>query len=382
MNGLLLLFACHVFENATVECVKGETCGGGPGEPPSAPVVSITPARPKDADDLVATLEEASVDPEGKTVRYRYVWFRNDSELTNFDQDNVPQKRTVDGDVWRVAVYPSDGKLEGAPGEAEVSVGTNQAPILSSVTISPSAPNGGDTLTAHVIASDADDDPLEMTYRWFMNGQEQTAVGNRASVTPAQHVPGQSWTFTVRVDDGFDAVEATSPPVEVDGDSIIKLRSTFSGSYDLDSQVVSGDYRFNFYSEGPYLGYLDCKAAYDVVSTQGSACSSCVFSYSVKLTHNEGQSSLSPGCESLAADPRGTIQGKFYGYYYFSLKAPQLNLPLYFTEPPNYYDYPSDYNPKLYADNAYETGGYDNLTWSYTGTTIDLYAVSYYYLSR
>ena len=381
MNGLLLLFACHVFETATVECVKGEACSG-PGEAPSAPTVSITPARPKDADDLVVSLDEPSVDPEGKKVRYRYVWFRNDSQLTNFDSDTVPQKRTVDGDVWRVKVYPSDGKLEGDPGEAQVSVGTNQAPVLSNVTISPSDPNGGDTLTTDVIATDADNDPVTLHYRWFMNGQEQTALADRESITPAQHVPGQSWMFIVTADDGFGTVEASSPPVEINGNSIVKLRSTFTGSYDLNSAEVTGDYRFNFYSEGPYLGFLDCRAAYDVASTQSSACSSCIFSYSVKLTHNDAESSLSPGCEDLAIDTRGTLQGRVYSYYYVTLKAPQLSLPLYFTEPPNYYDYPSEYNPVLYADNAYESSGYDNVTWSYTGSTIDLYAVSYYYLSR
>jgi hypothetical protein len=382
MIGLLLLFACHVFETATVECVKGEACVG-PGEPPSMPTVSISPARPKDADDLTVSVVEPSVDPEGKEVSYRYVWFRNDSELTNFNEDTVPQKRTVDGDVWRVQVYPSDGTLEGDPGEAQVAVGTNQEPILSSVTISPSNPTGDDTLSAQVIATDADNDPLVMHYRWFMNGEEQVALGDRDSVPASQHVPGQSWTFTVTVDDGFGSVEATSPPVEIDGPSIVKLRSTFSGSYDLSSAKVTGHYRFNFYSEGPYLGFLDCRAAYDVASTQSTSCSSCVFSYSVRLTHNEGESSLSPGCESLAVDTRGTLKGQSYSYYYYvSLNSPQLSLPLYFTEPPNYYDYPNEYNPILYADNAYDNYGYDSLTWSHTGSTIDLYAVSYYYLSR
>lgn len=382
MTGFLLLSACHVFESATVECVKGDPCTG-PGEPPSIPTVSITPSRPKDADDLVVSLVEPSVDPEGKNVRYRYVWFRNDSQLTNFDQDTVPQKRTVDGDVWRVKVYPSDGTLEGEPGEAQVSVGTNQAPVLSNVTISPSAPNGGDTLKANVIASDPDDDPLVLHYRWFMNGQEQTALADRETIPPTQHVPGQSWSFTVSADDGFGVVEATSAPVEIDGDSIVKLRSTFTGSYNLTTADVTGDYRFNFYSEGPYLGYLDCRAAYDVASTQTSSCSDCIFSYSVKLTHNDAESSLSPGCESLAANSRGSIQGGFSGYYnYVSLRASQLSLPLYITEPPTYYDYPGEYSPSLYADNAYDSYGYDNVTWSYTGSSIDLYAVTYYYLSR
>ncbi len=55
----------------------------------------------------------------------------------------------------------------------------NSAPVLSSVTLSPSAPRTNDTLTATASASDADGDSLTYTFTWKVDGVVRSVVSGR-----------------------------------------------------------------------------------------------------------------------------------------------------------------------------------------------------------
>ncbi|MCP4928580.1 MAG: hypothetical protein GY918_05935, partial [Gammaproteobacteria bacterium] len=50
-------------------------------------------------------------------------------------------------------------------------VAPNTAPVISSATITPGSPTGGDTLTVSATASDADQDTITLSYQWAVNGQ-------------------------------------------------------------------------------------------------------------------------------------------------------------------------------------------------------------------
>ena len=55
-------------------------------------------------------------------------------------------------------------------GTAAVHGSPNQAPVISSVTISPTSPTTGQTLTATVVASDPNGDAFTVAYQWLRNG--------------------------------------------------------------------------------------------------------------------------------------------------------------------------------------------------------------------
>jgi hypothetical protein len=85
------------------------------------------------------------------------------------------------------------------------------APVVDGVTISPSAPRTNDTLTATVLAHDADGDPLTYTYQWTKNGSDiagATALTLDLSVS-GNGSRGDSMAVRVIASDG----SLTSAPV-------------------------------------------------------------------------------------------------------------------------------------------------------------------------
>ena len=46
---------------------------------PSAPVVAVSPENPSEHDDVVATIVQDAVDPEGEALEYSWVWSKEGS---------------------------------------------------------------------------------------------------------------------------------------------------------------------------------------------------------------------------------------------------------------------------------------------------------------
>ena len=140
-------------------------------EAPGAPTVSITGGLDTTT-DLVATIDEPSVDVDEDGVTYAYAWTVDGVAATEFTGDTVPADRTAAGEVWAVTVTPNDGELDGASATADVTIG-NSAPTVS-VAFDPATATTETTLTAEVTAADLDGDTLTTTYTWKVNG---AAVG-------------------------------------------------------------------------------------------------------------------------------------------------------------------------------------------------------------
>jgi hypothetical protein len=87
---------------------------------------------------------------------------------------------------------------------------TNSAPVVDSLTLSPSSPRTNDVLQASVVAQDGDGDPLSYSYEWLRNGAPIAgATGPSLDLSVAGH-GDRSDTITARVtaSDG----QATSAP--------------------------------------------------------------------------------------------------------------------------------------------------------------------------
>ncbi len=138
--------------------------------------VSLTPADPTTNQTLTATV--ATSDPENDGVTLTYVWKVNGS-VVQTTANSSSRTDTLDlsvssqvneGDQVTVEVTPNDGHASGAAATATTVV-VNSQPVISSLSLTPEAPQTTDTLIATVIVSDDDADSLTLTYVWKHNGE-------------------------------------------------------------------------------------------------------------------------------------------------------------------------------------------------------------------
>jgi len=110
-------------------------------ETPGAPEVTIAPATPTTADDLVASLAKDAKDPNraSSELTYSYRWFKDDA-FANVTQKTVAAAQTKKGEVWEVRVVANDGLGDGLEATASVTIG-NSPPSCASASIFPTAAN-------------------------------------------------------------------------------------------------------------------------------------------------------------------------------------------------------------------------------------------------
>lgn len=134
--------------------------------------ISITPTAPHTNDTLTATV--TSHDPDNDPLSLSYQWFKNGLPLSSQTSPtlNLSLPSLGDrGDIITLQVTPSDPLFTGLPLTSSSIEILNSAPVLDSLTLTPSRPGTKDTLTALVSAHDDDNDPISFTYQWFKNGQ-------------------------------------------------------------------------------------------------------------------------------------------------------------------------------------------------------------------
>ena len=165
---------------------------------PTQPTVTINP-NPASSSDVLTAVATGSVDPEGASITYAYEWLLNGSS-SGFTGTSLASSSTAKGDIWTVRATPTDGTTTGPYGEAVTTI-INEAPVLSSVNITPSNPSPQDDLTCAYSAMDADGDPVSVTYQWSMGSNTLSSTTDTLS-GPFQQ--GDSLTCTVTPYDGFD----------------------------------------------------------------------------------------------------------------------------------------------------------------------------------
>ncbi|BCM88813.1 hypothetical protein IAD21_00655 [Abditibacteriota bacterium] len=149
----------------------------------------------------------AVVQPDGKTVRF--------TPSLNANNGN-----TSGGFGFSYQV--SDGASTSA-NSANVTVSVsavNDAPTITSVTITPGMPKTEDILTANVVSSDDDNDTLTYTYEWRKNGELVAADFNYKETLdlskPGVGDNGDSITVKVIANDGTtNSAPVTSDPVTI-----------------------------------------------------------------------------------------------------------------------------------------------------------------------
>lgn len=176
---------------------------------PTQPNVTLSPNPAYTTNNLVAAAS-GSVDPEGSAVTYSFEWLLNGAS-TGLTGSTLASSETSKGDSWTVRVTPSDGTTNG-PFREETILISNSLPIVTAVSISPNSPNVQDDLTCSYSTSDADGDPVSVSFQWTMGGN------TLSSTTDTLNGPFQfndTLTCTVTPNDGTTSGTPVSASVTV-----------------------------------------------------------------------------------------------------------------------------------------------------------------------
>ena len=138
----------------------------------TAPVidsVTFSPAQP--TTDVVLRANVGAHDPDGESLTYSYEWSRNGvivAGATGSSFDLLVAGHGDRGDTIAVRVTAIDP--EGLATSAGSSVLIANAPPALTLSLSSTSPGTNDVLVANAAPSDADGDPVTVTYEWARNG--------------------------------------------------------------------------------------------------------------------------------------------------------------------------------------------------------------------
>ena len=186
--------------------------------------VSLSPTAPVGTATLTATATKR--DPDSDPVTLDYEWSINGVVVqTTTDTNNLTDTLDltsptiliqlptppVSGDLIRVRVTPNDNQSDGMVVSAMTFI--NRVPVISSVELSSLTPTTNAMLTATVVATDADSDPISLTYEWSVNGTPvQTSSSNTFDLSGTGHGDlGDQITLVVTPSDGKESGQTASP---------------------------------------------------------------------------------------------------------------------------------------------------------------------------
>jgi len=122
------------------------------------------------SDNLRACMVTESTDPDGDVVTYAYEWYIDGMLSSASTTASVDSSFTSRGENWRVVVTPYDTLSAGLSSWDQATV-LNSVPSIDELVVEPESPSTADNLSCTVLsATDVDDDPINYSYGWEVNG--------------------------------------------------------------------------------------------------------------------------------------------------------------------------------------------------------------------
>jgi hypothetical protein len=149
-------------------------------------------------------------DPDGDAVRLTYHWFIDGRRYQSGENHALVLPERSKGALVELEVVPNDGRLDGAASHARVQVG-NRSPAVLDLLLEPGLEiTVEDEPAASARVEDPDRDPVEVRYRWLVNG---LAVGATQSKLTRRHFRrGDIIQLEAVASDGDDESEPLRSP--------------------------------------------------------------------------------------------------------------------------------------------------------------------------
>ncbi|MEC8424927.1 MAG: hypothetical protein VX000_14180, partial [Myxococcota bacterium] len=133
--------------------------------------VSLTPSSGALTSDTLSCAASAS-DDDGDSVSTTFTWTVDGASVSASSSSSLTSTLAgafVAGNLVSCTATSTDGK-GGSDSDTASTTITNTAPTVSTPSLSPSTVYTYDTLSANVTTSDAEGDPLTVTYDWYVDG--------------------------------------------------------------------------------------------------------------------------------------------------------------------------------------------------------------------
>ncbi|BDG10434.1 FG-GAP repeat domain-containing protein [Anaeromyxobacter paludicola] len=168
--------------------------------PPTAPLVALSPERPRAGQPVKVALARPSVDADGDPVTYAYAWTRDGAKGVE-GRDALQPGEFKKHERLRVTVTPRDATEAGPAAAAELVV-ENTPPSAPQVSLVPEAPSAATGVAAVLTApaTDPDGDPIQYRYAWTRDGVPVDVKGDRVPPNVLRH--GETWRVVVTPFDG------------------------------------------------------------------------------------------------------------------------------------------------------------------------------------
>lgn len=150
-------------------------------KPPLIKFAEIQPSAPTVQADLGVAL--GSSDADGDPVTHRFQWMVNDEKITGATGDTLPMDMFEKGDEVQCMIVPTDGKTEGRRFVTRSVKVANSLPVIERMEIKPQVLFRGAEVEVAVEVRDPDQDPVSLSYEWFVNDRPAQNNGPRFPLT-------------------------------------------------------------------------------------------------------------------------------------------------------------------------------------------------------
>jgi hypothetical protein len=220
--------------------------------PPAIDDITLNPSQPVSESAIEAVVTTS--DPDGDFVRVQYEWRVNGEVLEAGGRGAIQLPALSRGDKVEVIARASDGRLESEPQRARATVG-NRPPVIQFLYITPNNKRirRGDVLTAVPEAVDPENDRLDFSYAWTVNGAE---AGEERTFDTKKLRRGDKVVLAVVASDGeAKSLPMQLPPIElVNSPPAIKEMPVLEHAgntlrYQFEAEDPEGDHNLRFFLE-------------------------------------------------------------------------------------------------------------------------------------
>ena len=241
---LALVFAACGGDDAPMSPAS-EPAATAPPQENRAPVLSsptIQPSNPRS--DQALSVSFTAYDPDHDPLKLEVAWYRNGARTQRGESQTLSASAITRRDEIHAIVYVSDSKITVSEITPTVQV-RNQVPRIDSLELLPEQATAKDELLALPKATDSDNDTLEFSYSWSVNGVTlRNASG--AHLEPGRVRRGDTVIASVVASDGFgESGRVQSPPARIENSA---PRITSKPTYNLSGQNL---YSYQVTAEDP-----------------------------------------------------------------------------------------------------------------------------------